>query len=141
MTNKRTDELLKILHQSTDINTYLKDNDTHITDIEFHDYLNQLLSERNLTKSSVINASNIQKNYGYQIFDGSKKPSRDKVLALALAMSLTLEDTNRLLHLSNNGILYPKLKRDSIIIFAIEKNYKLIYLNIMLDEMGEKPIE
>ncbi len=141
MTNKRTDELLKNLHSSTDINTYLKDNDTHITDIEFHDYLNQLLSERNLTKSSVINASNIQKNYGYQIFDGSKKPSRDKVLALALAMSLTLEDTNRLLHLSNNGILYPKLKRDSIIIFAIEKNYKLIYLNIMLDEMGEKPIE
>lgn len=141
MTNKRTDELLKILHSSTDINTYLKDNDEHITDIEFHDYLNQLLSEKNLTKSSVINDSNIQKNYGYQIFDGSKKPSRDKVLALALAMSLTLEETNRLLHLSNNGILYPKLKRDSIIIFAIEKNYKLIDLNIMLDEMGEEPIE
>lgn len=141
MTNKRTDELLKILHSSTDINTYLKDNDAHITDIEFHDYLNQLLSEKNLTKSSVINDSNIQKNYGYQIFDGSKKPSRDKVLTLALAMSLTLEETNRLLHLSNNGILYPKLKRDSIIIFAIEKNYKLIDLNIMLDEMNEAPIE
>lgn len=141
MTNKRTDELLKILHSSTDINTYLKDNDAHITDLEFHDYLNRLLSEKNLTKSSVINDSNIQKNYGYQIFDGSKKPSRDKVLALALAMSLTLEETNRLLHLSNNGILYPKLKRDSIIIFAIEKNYKLIDLNIMLDEMSEAPIE
>ena len=82
---KTTDQLLKILQNSNDINSYLTDND-----------------------------SNIQKNYGYQIFDGSKTPSRDKVIALALAMQLTLDEANRLLHLSNNGILYPKIKRDSI---------------------------
>lgn len=109
---KTTDQLLKILQNSNDINSYLTDND-----------------------------SNIQKNYGYQIFDGSKTPSRDKVIAIALAMQLTLDEANRLLHLSNNGILYPKIKRDSIIIFGLENNQKIIDLNITLDDFGEAPLE
>ena len=108
---KTTDQLLKILQNSNDINSYLTDND-----------------------------SNIQKNYGYQIFDGSKTPSRDKVIAIALAMQLTLDEANRLLHLSNNGILYPKIKRDSIIIFGLENNQKIIDLNITLDDFGEAPL-
>ena len=108
---KTTDQLLKILQNSNDINSYLTNND-----------------------------SNIQKNYGYQIFDGSKTPSRDKVIALALAMQLNLDEANRLLHLSNNGILYPKIKRDSIIIFGLENNQKIIDLNITLDDLGEAPL-
>ena len=102
--------------------------------------INQLLDEKGLTKDQVITDSNIQKNYGYQIFDGSKTPSRDKVIALALAMQLTLDEANRLLHLSNNGILYPKIKRDSIIIFGLENNQKIIDLNITLDDFGEAPL-
>ena len=118
---KTTDQLLKILQN-------------------FHEYLTQLLDEKGLTKAQVITDSNIQKNYGYQIFDGSKTPSRDKVIALALAMQLTLDEANRLLHLSNNGILYPKIKRDSIIIFGLENNQKIIDLNITLDDFGEAPL-
>ena len=105
---KTTDQLLKILQNSNDINSYLTDNDSNISNISFHDYLTQLLDEKGLTKAQVITDSNIQKNYGYQIFDGSKTPSRDKVIALALAMQLTLDEANRLLHLSNNGILLPE---------------------------------
>ena len=128
---KTTDQLLKILQNS---------NDSNISNISFHEYLTQLLDEKGLTKAQVITDSNIQKNYGYQIFDGSKTPSRDKVIALALAMQLTLDEANRLLHLSNNGILYPKIKRDSIIIFGLENNQKIIDLNITLDDLGEAPL-
>lgn len=84
---KTTDQLLKILQNSNDINSYLTDNDSNISNISFHEYLTQLLDEKGLTKAQVITDSNIQKNYGYQIFDGSKTPSRDKVIALALASS------------------------------------------------------
>ena len=120
--------------------SYLTDNDSNISNISFHEYLTQLLDEKGLTKAQVITDSNIQKNYGYQIFDGSKTPSRDKVIALALAMQLTLDEANRLLYLSNNGILYPKIKRDSIIIFGLENNQKIIDLNITLDDLGEAPL-
>lgn len=138
---KTTNQLLKVLQNSDDINSYLKDNNSNISNISFHQYLTQLLDEKNLTKATVIADSNIQKNYGYQIFDGSKTPSRDKVISLAFSMHLTLDETNRLLHLSNNGILYPKNKRDSIIIFGLKKKQKLINLNITLDDFGETPLE
>lgn len=137
---KTTDQLLKVLKNSNDINSYLNDNNSNISNISFHQYLTELLDSKSMTKAQVIADSNIQKNYGYQIFDGSKTPSRDKVIALALAMQLTLDEANRLLHLSNNGILYPKIKRDSIIIFGLENNQKIIDLNITLDDLGEAPL-
>ena len=94
-----------------------------------------------MTKSAVIDKSNIQKNYCYQIFDGSKKPSRNKVLALCIAMELPVIDTNRLLKLSDHSTLYPRIKRDSIIQFAIEQKCNLIDTNILLHDMNEDIID
>lgn len=36
-------------------------------------------------------------------------------------MSLDLETTQKLLKIAKVGILYPRIKRDSIIIFALNK--------------------
>lgn len=138
---KSTDELQKVLENSKDLEKYLDDNFDDITNTTLSEYLENILEEKGLTKSEVIEKSNIQKNYAYQIFDGSKNPSRDKVLALAFSMSLDANETNRLLKLSNNSILYPRIKRDSIICFAINQSKSLMDTNILLDEMGEAIIE
>lgn len=138
---KSTDELQKVLEKTESIEKYLDNNFDDITNITFPEYLDQLLEKKDLTKSEVIEKSNIQKNYAYQIFDGSKNPSRDKVLSLAFSMELDINETNRLLKLSNNSILYPRIKRDSIICFSINKSKNLIDTNILLDEMGENIIE
>ena len=138
---KSTDELLKILQNTQDINDYIKDNFEDINNITFTEYLEQLMKSNNLTRAKVIDGSNIQKSYGYQIFDGSKKPSRNKVLALCFSMGLSVDESNRLLKLSDNAILYPRIKRDSTIIFALEKKQNLINANILLNEMNEDIIE
>lgn len=138
---KSTDELLKILKSTQDINEYIKDNFEDINNITFTEYLEQLMKSHNLTRAQIIDGSNIQKSYGYQIFDGSKKPSRNKVLALCFSMALSVDESNRLLKLSDNAILYPRIKRDSTIIFALEKKQNLINANILLNEMDEDIIE
>lgn len=138
---KTTDELLKILKNSHNIEQFLENNMDDIKDTTFVQYLNTCLTNCGLSKSKVIENSNIQKNYAYQIFDGSKTPSRNKVLALCLSMRLSIEDTNRLLKLSDHSILYPRIKRDSIIHFAIEQKCNLIDTNILLHDMGEDIIE
>ena len=56
-------------------------------------------------------------------------------------MELSVTDTNRLLKLSDHSILYPRIKRDSIIQFAIEQNYTLIDTNILLNDMNEDIID
>lgn len=138
---KSTDELQKVLENTNDLEQYLNDNFEDINNITFTEYLAKCLEEESLSKSDVIERSNIQKNYAYQIFDGSKNPSRNKVLALALSMKLDIPKTNRLLKLSNNSVLYPRIKRDSIIGFAINQSKSLMDVNILLDEMGEDIIE
>ncbi len=138
---KTTDELLKVLRSSHDINQFLEQNIDNLKETNFMEHLNLCLKRSELSKAEVIEKSNIQKNYGYQIFDGSKTPSRNKVLALCFSMALSIDETNRLLKLSNHSILYPRIKRDSIIGFALEQKCNLIDANILLHEMNEDIID
>ena len=48
------------------------------------------------------------------------------MINLSLGFSLDLRMTNNLLSLSNNGMLYPKVKRDALLIYCIE-NHKSVY--------------
>lgn len=138
---KTTEQLLESLKTVKNINAYIDDNFDDINNMSFTDYLSICMENHSLTRSQVINGSNIQKNYGYQIFDGSKKPSRNKVLALCFSMALSIDESNRLLKLSDHAILYPRIRRDSIIIFALEQKENLINTNILLYEMNEDIIE
>ena len=69
----------------------------------------------------MIRASLIQRNYAYQILNGTKNPGRDKVLALCIAAHMNYEETQRALALADLGKLYPRRKKDSIIIFALKQ--------------------
>ncbi|MFR7511186.1 MAG: hypothetical protein ACLUUN_02720, partial [Muribaculaceae bacterium] len=121
---KQTDELLKELGNTSDINQYLSTNRDELIEQNVAKYLNELLEKKeNLTKSKIIKSTSLSESYIYDIFRGEKSnPSRNKLLQIAFAMSLDLETTQKLLKIAKVGILYPRIKRDSIIIFALNKN-------------------
>ena len=79
--------------------------------------------------------------YAYQILNGSKNPGRDKTLAICLAAGMDYEETQRALALSDSGKLYPRKKRDSIIIFALHKRLSVQQTNELLYAEGEMPLE
>lgn len=107
---------------------------SEIKKISFVDYINQLMIEKNIEKSAVIKDSLIPRTYAYQIFQGSKQAGRDKVLQLAFAMKLDLDETNRLLTIAQHNHLYAKQQRDAIVIFALSNQYSLMETNELLDE-------
>lgn len=119
-----TNQLLKTIQETKrdGLNTLMESLD----DLTFSQYLNHILEIKHVTKAQVLSKTTIQRNYGYQIFDGSKIPNKDKVIQLSLALGLDLHITNNLLSLSNNGMLYPKVKRDALLIYCIE-NKKSVY--------------
>lgn len=108
--------------------------------INLHEYLNDLIRKSGLSAGQVIQRSGIQRNYGYQILDGTKHPGRDKVLALGMALGLPLDEVQRILAIAKEGILYPKCKRDSILIFCINRSMCVQEANELLFEMGETPL-
>lgn len=140
---KSTDELLKIL---TEIHTeqQLKHYSNILTDSSFlpsfASYLNQKMTEHGITPASLIQKAGIQRNYGYQILSGQKKPSRDKIIALCLALHLPLKDTQHALTLAQEGTLYPRNHRDSILIFAVNESLSVLKTNELLCELNHSPL-
>ncbi len=141
---KNTGELLSILvniNKKSDLqqfsNKYLEKSNT----ITLSQYLENMIQKYNKTKSQVIKESCIPRTYAYQIFMGIRKPGRDKLLALCLAIGMDLEDTQRALTLGSLGILYSKKKRDATIIFSINKKLSVLNTNELLYDLGESILE
>ncbi len=138
---KSTDELLKILNQEEEIESYIEENKDDLIDLSLSDYLDDMLKKYDISKNLAINNSELNQIYGYQIFDGKKKnPSRDKLIQLIFGMGLNIKDTQRLLKIAGVNELYPRIKRDSIIIFAINKKINVTQCDELLFELGEETI-
>ena len=73
-----------------------------------------------------IASADISKSYGYQVLRGERMPGRDILLRTALVLQLSLQETQRLLALGDCGALYPKVRRDAAVIFAL--NHKMTLL-------------
>ena len=95
MTSKNTDELMHLLNETKNcaqLQTYTAALAQQAPLQSFSEYINSKMNEQNLSAAELIAASQLQRNYGYQILNGTRKPSRDKVLALCLALRLNLPD-------------------------------------------------
>lgn len=136
---KSTEELLKIL-KSSSLDAYLSDNAGELIENPICNYLDAVMEEKGLKKADVIRKSNIQTNYAYQIFSGLKIPSRDKLIALCFGMELSLPETQTLLKYAGYAPLYPRNKRDSVIIDSLEKHEDVITCNIILDKFSFSPM-
>lgn len=135
MNEKKTEELLNILNKinnPSNLDSYLNETIKNCSNLDLPDFFNKICIEKNIKRSTLINNAGINRTYGYQILNGSKKPSRNKILQLCIAAKLNLEDTQKALTLGNSGKLYPKNSRDSIIIFGINKGISLDELNDLL---------
>lgn len=137
--NKTTDELLKTLKHNN-LKTYLSDNKDEFVASSLSEALTQMLLLKNLSKAEVIEKANIFNVYGYQIFSGQKTPSRDKLISLFFGMSLSFSEAQTLLKHAGYAPLYPRNKRDSVIIYALENKMDLISCNIKLDSLGLSPL-
>lgn len=139
---KTTGELLELLKKSPAAASYMEHAaDDLIHQIPLSIYLTNLIEEKAMEKSRLIRLSGLDRGYVYDILAGKKNPSRDKVLALCFAMSLSAEDTQQLLKSTGYAPLYVRLERDSIILFGLEHGISLMETNELLFEMNYDVLE
>lgn len=133
-----TARLMKMLETSP--NQFRNCHLPSITDISFHEYLDKIMKERNMSASSLISGACISKTYAYQFLNGERLPGRDIVLRMAFALKLNVEEAQRLLTLAGKGVLYPKIRRDAGVLFCIRKKMTLDEANSFLEDLGELPL-
>lgn len=99
--------------------------------------LREILARENLSASQWISCVNLSKSYGYQILRGERRPGRDILLRTALTLQLSLKETQRLLAISCCGALYPKIRRDAAVIFALNQKMTLLETEELLSSLPE----
>ena len=139
---RSTDELLNILKASRKFDDFFNKEIGELSFASLTEYLEILIESKKLKKSEIILRGNLDKNYAYQIFNGTKtNPSRDKVLMLAFGMNLDYGETQVLLKKAKQPELYVRDPRDCVIIFCLDKQYSLIDTNETLMGYGLDIIE
>lgn len=133
-----TEELLDELLSSPNPESFIAHS--KVSKRSLSEYLRQLLKEKGLERAKVVREAGLNDTFGYQIFKGTRKASRNKVLQLAFAMHLNLRETDRLLQAAGANELYCKNRRDAIIIFAVQKGYSLQKTDEELYRFGEETI-
>lgn len=137
---KDTEELLNELKETKVISDFTSANAEEFEALSLTDTLGQMLEKYNKAKIDVIKAARFDYTYGYQIFDGKKRPKREKLLQLAFGFPLNLEDTNRLLRAGGVSGLYIRCKRDVICMYCLNKGMTLEECNLYLYQMGEETL-
>ena len=134
---KSTGELFTELKEEKNLSGWRTNNHEEFI-LPLSDYLEKLLADKKLTKQEVIERSGLNREYAYHIFSGKKKnPSRTKLLALAFAMGLSLDEIQYLLRYAGHGVLYPRNQWDAVIISAVEQKLSVMQTNELLDRLGE----
>ena len=131
-----TAELNHGIRTATDIEDYLDREKDQLLTLGLHEYLTLLLKQKGLSRAEVVRRSLLDRTYLYQIFRGERLPSRDKLLAIAFGMGLTVEETQRTLRLGGYSELYPRVERDALILFAILHGYKITEADSLLIDHG-----
>ncbi len=140
MLKKPTDDLMNELLKANNIKEYLKENSKYMVSDEIATYLNNIIAKKGLVKSEVIKKTEFSEVMGYQILSGTRRPSRDSLICICNAMELSLDETQSLLKIAGFSALYPKIKRDSIIILGFNEGKPVNKINEALYESGEKTL-
>lgn len=139
---KRTKDLMEELSgQDTDLDRYFEENPTSFINVDIKEFWKKAVDTPSKTKSDIINKADMSYCYFYDVINGRKIPSKDKIIRIALAMNLSLDDCQEALRISGKSALYPRIKRDSILIYAINKGYSIYQTNDLLAEHGEEMLK
>lgn len=138
---ENTSELLNSLISTEDITSWNTSEENSLPERTLSEYLAILLERYNLNKKKIILTANLDITYGYQIFQGIRKPSRENLLKLAFGFPLTVEETKNLLYYGNANTLYPRVKRDAYILFGLHKKYSFQEMNQLLFDQNEQTFD
>ena len=106
----------------------------------FEKHLQQLINKKGLKNSEVYAAANISKQYFSKLLKGQVKPSKEKMLALAVGLRLNMDEVVDFLRIAGYA-LSPISQTDTVVEYFIRKQeYNVLKINIVLFDYGLEPL-
>lgn len=84
------------------------------------EYILQCLNEKGVKRSDLIRGINIDRNYGYQILNGTRTPTRKQIISIGLFLGLEVAEVQRMLTIGERDVLYVRRPEDAKIVHCLE---------------------
>jgi transcriptional regulator with XRE-family HTH domain len=133
----RTSTLLRRLFRAPDLDTFIERNANDMAMPQLHAYISALCGASGQVRERIIKRAGIDRTYGHQIFNGTRKPSRDKVIQLAFGFGLDVDGTQELLKVAQRSPLYPRIKRDAAILYCLNHHKDMLETQSVLQALGQ----
>ena len=89
---------------------------------ELADVLSKYMNEEQISKTDIIRMLNVDRNYGYQMLNGTRIPTRNCLIQIALILKLDADQISYLLRLSGKPPLYVRNIVDARVFYAVKHN-------------------
>lgn len=137
---KNTDDLRQELMESPNLDQFLTDNQEDFDGGRIGEMLNALFQKHRISKAALARLSGMSEVYLHQVFAGRRNPSRSRLLCLCFGLDATVEETQLLLKHCGHAQLYPKNRRDAIILYGLANNMDLFDVNDKLFRENEETL-
>ena len=101
------------------------------------DYMSGILQRQNLRVKDIIFRCNLERSYGYQIFNGTRRPTRDTLMILSLVLGLDTQEAKRMFELAGRAPLYARCRRDAAVLYGLSHGMSETDVHELLLELGE----
>lgn len=137
---KETGDLREDLMNAPDLEQFLAENQENFENAQAYEALNELFLTKRISKSVLAKRAGMSEVYLHQVFSGKRNPSRSRLICMCIGMRATLEEIQEMLKLCGYAQLYPKNKRDAIILFGVTHGKDLFEINDLLFDEEEETL-
>ncbi len=144
---KTTGTLTDILKNTSGdkIDEYLEENAESLINgaKPFAEYMRRTIKGKDLLKQTVFLNADISEGYGYKLLSEEKRTrKRDVILRLCMGAGFDLKETQKALELYKMPALYPKDRRDAVIMIAVNTGiHEISKVNDLLEQYGMEKLE
>lgn len=140
MQKKSTSDLHQDMMSHSDLNQFLSENRELFQHSTAQELLQELFDKKGISKAVLAKQSGMSEVYLHQVFSGRRNPSRSRILCMCFGMHATMEETQDLLKKAGLAQLYPREKRDAIILYGLLHGMTLFEVNDKLFEEDEEAL-
>jgi len=130
-----TEKLMAQLEAGGSITAFFEDNPSDFLPYSFQEIISPVIQSKKVTAASLVRESGINRRYYFEILSGRKRPTRNYVLRILLALKLPVQDAQWILRASGYPQMYVRNKRDAVMIYAFERSLSVKECNIMLQKI------
>ena len=131
-----TTTLRRRLFKAPNFEAFVEENAALLTPMKISDYLAELREKSGFSVGQIVIRCNIDRNYFHQLLNGTRHPSRDKLIQLAFGFGLDVDGTQELLKIAQMSALYPRIVRDAAILRCLHDGKRFDETQELLSQMG-----